>query len=187
MQPSASPRIPEHTIRPGRHWYATAAAIAVVLIALGLGIGAYGLKDVIGAVDTDRQFSDGGSVTLRLEPEHEKAIWIESRGPSPDQVCRITGPGDPRLTEPGIDVFLTRDETWNPLHGIRVSQAGEYEVTCTSDGPSQYAIGDAGGLVALGGRLGLAVLLPVLGVSVGAAVALVTAFRRRKSRQGRGD
>ncbi|OKK12561.1 hypothetical protein AMK33_06685 [Streptomyces sp. CB02400] len=184
MQPFPSPRIPANELRPGRHWYATAAAISVVLIVLGMAIGVYRFKNVIDAVDTDNQFADGDTVTLRLDPEHEKAIWIRDRGPSFRQACDITGPGDPGLTDPRIDVFLTRDETWNPLYTIDVPRAGDYKVTCSSQGgPSRYAIGDPGGLVTLGGWLILAILLPVLGIGIGATVALVTAFRRRGHRK----
>ncbi|MFE7029375.1 hypothetical protein ACFU9Y_03630 [Streptomyces sp. NPDC057621] len=183
MQPSPSPRIPADELRPGRRWYAVAAAIAVVLVVLGMVVGVYRFKNVVDAVDTGSQFADGDTVTLRLDPEHEKAIWIEERGPSADQKCGISGPGEPRLTDPGIDVFLTRDETWNPLRAIDVSRAGEYTVTCTSKGPSQYAIGDPGGFVIFGVWLLLALLLPMLGIAVGAAIALVTALRRRSHRK----
>ncbi|MEV5170818.1 hypothetical protein AB0L10_06925 [Streptomyces flaveolus] len=154
-----------------------------MLIVLGVAIGMYQFKDAINAVDTDNQFADGDSITLRLEPEHEKAIWIKDRGPSSDQTCDITGPGDPGLTNPGIDVFLTRHETWNPLYTIDVPRAGDYKVTCTSQGPSRYAIGDPGGLVTFGSRLMLAILLPTLGISIGAAIVLITAFRRRGHRK----
>ena len=183
MQPFPSPHIPANGLRPRRHWYVTAAAIAVALIVLGLVIGVYRFKNVINTVDTGSRFANGDTVTLRLDPEHEKAIWIRDRGPSFRQACDITGPGDPRLTDPGIDVFLTHDETWNPLYTIDVTQTGDYGVTCTSQGPSQYAIGHPGGLVTFGGWLMLAVLLPLLGVSVGSAIVLVTAFRRRGHRK----
>ncbi|MET7630655.1 MULTISPECIES: hypothetical protein [unclassified Streptomyces] len=183
MQPFPSPRIRANELRPGRHWYATAAAITVVLIVLGTAMGVYRFKNAINAVDTDNQFANGDTVTLRLDPDHEKAIWIRERGPSSDQACGITGPGDPGLTNPGIDVFLTRNETWNPLYIIDVPRAGDYKVTCTSQGPSRYAIGDLGGLVRFGGWLMLAVLLPMLGISIGAAIVLVTAFRRRGHRK----
>lgn len=185
MQPSPSPRVPANEIRPGRHWYVTAAVITVVLVMLGVAIGVYRFKDAVDAVDADNQFANGDTVTLRLDPKHKKAIWMRDDvfGSSSDEACDITGPGDPQLTGPGIDVFLTRDETWNPLYDIDVSRAGDYEVTCTSQGPSRYAIGDPGGLVAFGGRLIVAVLVPMLGIGIGAAIALVTALRRRGHRK----
>ncbi len=183
MQLLPSSRIPADELRPGRHWYATAAAIAVVLVVLGTAIGVHRFKDAINAVDTGSKFANGDTVTLRLDPHHEKAIWIRDRGPSPDQECGITGPGEPVLTDPGIDVFLTRDETWNPLYAIDVPRTGEYKVTCTSQEPSQYAIGGPGGFVTFGGRLLLAALLPLLGIGTGAAIALVTALRRRSHRK----
>ncbi|MFJ8053616.1 hypothetical protein [Streptomyces luteogriseus] len=183
MQPLPPPQMAAGELRPGRHWYATAAAIAVVLLVMGVAIGVYRFSNVIDAVDTDDQFANGDTVTLRLEPEHEKAIWIKERGPSPDQMCGITGPGDPGLTDPGIDVFLTRNTTWNPLYTIHVPRAGDYKITCTSEGSSRYAIGDPGGLVSLGGWLILAAFLPMLGLGIGAAIVLVTAFRRRGHRK----
>ncbi|KES07579.1 hypothetical protein BU52_08925 [Streptomyces toyocaensis] len=155
-----------------------------MLIVLGLAIGVHRFKNVLNAVDTDNRFADGDTVTLRLDPEHEKAIWIRDQAASSHRACDITGPGDPRLTSPGIDVFLTRDETWNPLHDIDVPRAGDYEVTCSSQGvPSQYAIGDPEGFVTFGGWLVPAVSLPVLGVGIGVAITLVTAYRRRSHRK----
>lgn len=185
MQPSPSSPISAGEIRPGRHWYVTAAVIAGGLIMLGAAIGVHRFKDAINAVDADNQFANGDTVTVRLDPEHEKAIWMRDDvfGSSSGEACDITGPGDPRLTGPGIDVFLTRDETWNPLYDIDVSRAGEYKVTCTPQGPSRYAIGDPGGLVAFGGWLIVAILVPMLGIGVGTAIALVTALRRRSHRK----
>jgi hypothetical protein len=162
-----------------------AVVLPVVTTALGVVLGVHALGDAVDAVDTGHRFAGGDTVTLRLDPAHEKSIWIRDRGPSSRQSCDISGPGDPALTDPGIDVFLTREETWNPLFGIDVSQAGEYRVTCSSrGGPSQYALGDeAGGLLALGGRLFPALLLPVTGLFAGLVLALVTWLRRRGYRR----
>ncbi|MET9691123.1 hypothetical protein ABZY81_22010 [Streptomyces sp. NPDC006514] len=185
MQPSAPPQISANDLRPGRHWYAIATSIAVVLILLGVAIGAYRFNAAIDSVDTDHPFANGDTVTLRLEPGSGKTIWIrdEEFGPSAAPKCSITGPGDPRLTDPGIDVFLTRDETWNPLHIIDVPRAGDYEVTCSSPAPSKYAIGDSGGMFAFAGWLMLAALLPMLGIGICAVIVLVTALRRRGHRR----
>ncbi|MGW7055585.1 hypothetical protein [Streptomyces sp. NPDC054887] len=185
MQPFAPPRIPANDLRPGRHWYATAALIAVVLIAAGAVIGVYRFYNVIDAVDTDHHFANGDTVALRLEPESEKAIWITDQefGPSAAPKCRITGPGDPGLTDPGIDVFLTREETWNPLYSIDVPRTGDYEVTCSSEALSKYAIGDSGGFFTFVGWLILAIALPTLGIGIGVVLALVTAVRRIRHRK----
>ncbi|MDQ8705192.1 hypothetical protein RCO28_22225 [Streptomyces sp. LHD-70] len=53
---------------------------------------------------------------------------------------------------------------------------------CDLTGPGT-AIGGSGGLVALAGGLTLAVLLPVVGISVDAVTALVTAVRRGSRRK----
>ncbi|MFD7910284.1 hypothetical protein ACFV30_06080 [Streptomyces sp. NPDC059752] len=185
MQPFAPPQIPANDLRPGRHWYATAASIAVVLILLGAAIGAYRFNSAIDSVDTGHPFANGDTVTLRLEPGSGKTIWIRDQefGPSAAPECSITGPGDPGLSDPGIDVFPTRDETWNPLHTIDVSRAGDYEVSCSSPALSKYAIGDSGGIFAFAGWLMLAVLLPMLGIGICAVIVLVTALRRRGHRR----
>ncbi|MFB8396830.1 hypothetical protein [Streptomyces yangpuensis] len=177
------PQIPANELRPGRHWYATAATIAVVLIAIGVAIGVHQLNNVLGSVDTGRQFANGDTLTLRLEPGSEKTVWVKYPGESPGPACDITGPGAPRLDDPGADVFLTRDETWTPLHTIDAPQAGDYGITCSSQALSRYAVGDSGGLVTLAGRLILAVLLAVLGLGIGAVIVLVTALRRRGHRK----
>ncbi|MFE4259870.1 hypothetical protein [Streptomyces sp. NPDC056883] len=185
MHPFPPPQIPANELRPSRRWYAAAAAIAVVLIVMGVVIGAFRFDDAIDSVDTDHPFANGDTVTLRLEAGSEKTIWIrdEEFGPSAAPKCSITGPGDPGLTDPGVDVFLTRDETWNPLYTIDVRRAGEYEVACSSHARSAYAIGDSGGLFALAGWLVLAIALPVLGITVCAVVVLVTAVRRSRHRK----
>lgn len=183
MQPFAPPQIPANELRPGRHWYGTAAAIAVVLVVLGVVIGLYRFNNAIDAVDTDHHFANGDTVALRLEPESEKTIWIRDRGPSAAQECSITGPGDAALTDPGIDVFLTHDEAWNPLYTIDVPRAGNYEVTCSSQGPSRYAIGDSGGMIAFVGGLIRAIALPIFGISICAVIILVTAVRRSSHRK----
>ncbi|GAA3984593.1 hypothetical protein GCM10022384_36350 [Streptomyces marokkonensis] len=177
-RPHPPPRIPASELRPGRHWYVTGAAIAVVLIVLGVAIGVYRFNNLIDAVDTDHQFANGETVSLRLGPESEKTIWVKYPGRSPGPECHITGPGAPGLTDPGSDVFLTRDETWTPLHTVDVPRAGDYAVTCSSEALSRYAVGDSGGLVAFAGWLILAIALPVLGISICVIIALVTAVRR---------
>ncbi|MEU9235986.1 hypothetical protein [Streptomyces subrutilus] len=183
MQSFPPPQIPANQLRPGRHWYAAAAAIAVVLIALGAAIGVFRLDGALDSVDTGHQFANGDTVTLRLEPGTEKTIWVKYPGQAPGPKCEITGPGAPGLTEPDADVFLTRDETWTPLHTFDVPQAGGYEVTCSSQALSRYAMGDSGGLVAFAGWLTLTILLPLLGIGIGAVIVLVTALRRRSHRK----
>ncbi|MFI7007780.1 hypothetical protein [Streptomyces sp. NPDC050145] len=181
---SPPPRISANELRPGRRWYGVAAAVAFALIVLGAVIAVYRFSRVVDAVDTGHQFGKGDTVSLRLGPDSDRAIWVrDPPGPTPDQKCHITGPGEPRLTGPGIDVFHTRHEVWNPRYTIEVSRTGDYEVTCSSPDPDRYAIGDSGGYLAFGIGLVPAVLLPVLGVAVGAAITLVTAFRRSGHRK----
>ncbi|MFJ3084897.1 hypothetical protein [Streptomyces sp. NPDC086838] len=183
MLPVAPPPIPANELKPGRFWYAVAAGIAVALIALGAMVGVSRFNDVIDAVDTGHPFANGETVSVRLGPESDKTIWIKERGPSASQKCSITGPGDPGLGGPGIDFFLTRDATWNPLYDIDVKRSGTYELACSSDGPSQYAVGDRGGIVTFLGGAILAVVLPVLGIGIAAVIVLVTAIRRRAHRK----
>ncbi|MFA3872398.1 hypothetical protein ABS735_01650 [Streptomyces sp. MMCC 100] len=183
-QPLAPPRTPTgKELRPGRHWYLTAAAIAVVLTVLGLVIGVYRFSNVLDAVDTDHQFANGDTVTLRLDPENEQTIWAKYPGVSPGPECDITGPDSPSLTDPAADVFTTRDETWTPVATTDVTRAGDYTVTCSSQALSRYALGAPGGLVALAADLIPAILLPILGVTTAIVITLVTAIRRSAHRK----
>ncbi|WP_146610522.1 MULTISPECIES: hypothetical protein [unclassified Streptomyces] len=183
MLPFAPPQIPANELRPGRFWYAIAAAIVVVLAALGVVVGVYQFKSVTDAVDTHHRFADGDTVSLQLGPDSDKSIWIKNRGPSDDQKCGIAGPGDPSLGGPGIDFYWTRDETWNPLFALEVSQAGTYEVTCESKGPSQYAVGESGGFVEFMRGSVLAIVLPMCGFGIGLTIVIVVAVRRSDHRK----
>ncbi|MCG7524529.1 hypothetical protein MHW47_08785 [Streptomyces sp. OfavH-34-F] len=183
MLPFAPPRIPANELRPGRYWYAIAAAIVVVLIASGVAVAVYQFKAVSDAVDTHHRFANGDTVSLRLGPDSEKSIWIKERGPSDDQKCSIAGPGDPRLGDPGIDFYWTSDETWNPLFVLHVSRPGTYEVTCESRGPSEYAVGDSGGFVDFMRGSVWAIVLPLCGVGIALAIVIVVAVRRSDHRK----
>ncbi|XKK59239.1 hypothetical protein HFP71_24520 [Streptomyces sp. ARC32] len=184
MHPHPPPRTPTaKDLRPGRHWYLTAAAIAVVLTVLGVVIGAYRFNNLLDAVDTDHQFANGDTVTLRLDPENEQTIWAKYPGVSPGPECDIAGPGAPRLTDPGADLFTTYDETWTPVGTTDVTRAGDYTLTCSSRALSRYALGDSEGLISFAVDLIPAVLLAVLGITTAAVITLVTALRRRAHRK----
>ncbi|WP_435613983.1 hypothetical protein [Streptomyces coelicoflavus] len=184
MQPHPPPRTPTaRELRPGRHWYLTAAAIAVVLTVLGVVIGAYRFNNLLDAVDTDHQFANGDTVTLRLDPENEQTIWAKYPGISPGPECDIAGPGAPRLTDPGADLFATYDETWTPVGTTDVTRAGDYTLTCSSRALSRYALGDSEGLISFAVDLIPAVLLAALGITTAAVITLVTALRRRAHRK----
>ncbi|MFD8448513.1 MULTISPECIES: hypothetical protein [Streptomyces] len=184
MQPHPPPRTPTaRELRPGRHWYLTAAAIAVVLTVLGVVIGAYRFNNLLDAVDTDHQFANGDTVTLRLDPENEQTIWAKYPGVSPGPECDIAGPGAPRLTDPGADLFTTYDETWTPVGTTDVTRAGDYTLTCSSRALSRYALGDSEGLISFAVDLIPAVLLAALGITTAAVITLVTALRRRAHRK----
>ncbi|EHN73157.1 hypothetical protein ACIP29_14375 [Streptomyces coelicoflavus] len=184
MQPHPPPRTPTaKELRPGRHWYLTAAAIAVVLTVLGVVIGVYRFNNLLDAVDTDQQFANGDTVTLRLDPENEQTIWAKYPGVSPGPECDISGPGAPRLTDPGADLFTTYDETWTPVGTTEVTRAGDYTLTCSSRALSRYALGDSEGLISFAVDLIPAVLLAVVGITTAAVITLVTAVRRRAHRK----
>ncbi|NEB16507.1 YpfN family protein [Streptomyces coelicoflavus] len=184
MQPHPPPRTPTaKELRPGRHWYLTAVAIAVVLTVLGVVIGVYRFNNLLDAVDTDQQFANGDTVTLRLDPENEQTIWAKYPGVSPGPECDISGPGAPRLTDPGADLFTTYDETWTPVGTTEVTRAGDYTLTCSSRALSRYALGDSEGLISFAVDLIPAVLLALVGITTAAVITLVTAVRRRAHRK----
>lgn len=182
MRSSPPPQIPANELRPGRHWYVTAAAIAVALTVLGAVLAVYRFNSAVDAVNSAKQFTNGESFTVRLEPDSENAVWARYPGPSPGPQCDITGPGDPYLTE-GTDVSLTLDEGWDLIYSIDVPRAGDYTVTCTSQALSRYAIGEAEGTFTFVGWLILAVLLSALGFGICVVIVLVTAIRRRGHRK----
>ncbi|MBO1337675.1 hypothetical protein [Streptomyces sp. VRA16 Mangrove soil] len=176
--PSSPPFISPKELRPGRYWYVVAAAVAVVMCLLGLVIGVLRFKSVLDSVDTGHRFVNGDTITLQLEPDGDRGIWATYPGPSPGPKCGISGPGDPRLTDPGTDVSLTRDETWNLIYTFDVQRSGYYKITCSSQAETRYALGNDGGVLAFVGGLVLAVVLPTAGVGICAVIVVITALRR---------
>ncbi|MEU7524744.1 hypothetical protein AB0A74_03340 [Saccharothrix sp. NPDC042600] len=181
--PVTPPRIPANELRPGRHWYAAAAATAVVSIVLAVVIGVYRFNDVVDAVDTDHPFSSGDTVTLQLGPESDKAIWVKYQEFVEPQGCSITGPGNPSLGDPGSDFVFTYDHTWNQLYTIDVQQEGTYEVVCPARVSSDYAIGESEGFITFMGWLTLAGALAVFGIGICVITVAVTALRRSNHRK----
>ncbi|MZD05084.1 hypothetical protein GTW43_14180 [Streptomyces sp. SID5785] len=181
IAPPRTAAIPADRLRPGRHWYVTAGLIAAGLTALGAVLGILRFQHLLDAVGDGPRFGNDRTVTLRLEPGDDRAIWAMYPGRSPGPTCTISGPGHPALHD-GSDLTLTRDETWYLLYRVDVQRAGAYDITCSSQALSRYTVGDAVGFFGFAATLVVAILLPVLGIVLCVVIVLVTTLRRNAHR-----
>jgi hypothetical protein len=161
----AAPR----TARPGRIW----TAIAVTLQVIGF-IGIV-LAFALGTPTVTTEFDAGEPATVHLTAAGNQAIyadWIGRNRAQTDTECTARALGDGTVAIQPISIaldFTTDEHRWLTTYALKVSRAGDYEVSCTSavdGGPTHYGIGGSsdrgvwagvlsGGLVAMGIAVGL--------------------------------
>ncbi|MQA85954.1 MAG: hypothetical protein GEV03_15335 [Streptosporangiales bacterium] len=192
--PHAPIRVDPAELRPRRRWYVVAGAIAGVLVLAGVGGFAYGLATAVTEGDLGKRFRAGETVTVRLAPEPQPAIYVaESEGPAPDAECAVTSTsgGNARVSRPDYAFEVTRDGvSWDLRYVIDVTAAGNYQVVCrpsAGDVAATYRIGEAPRMARFFGGLfgGLASLfvLPAIGVLAGGVMVAVVAIRRNDHRR----
>ncbi|GAA3394154.1 hypothetical protein [Cryptosporangium minutisporangium] len=169
--------IDPRVLRPGRVWYAIAAAITGLFVAVGIGVFLYAGVIAISAIPSFHSIheSNGRNVSVALEAGTRYALYVPIGA---SDTCVL---GDGIDSEPlSSRVTVTRNgREWLRVAEITVAYDGAYTYRCEA---SQSALGESadddefGGLVA---RAFLSVLgLSCLGVVVGGVIALVVGVRR---------
>jgi hypothetical protein len=190
-------------VRPSRTWYVIAVVIAVLGVVAApvlvlLGVASFG--SAIGQLPSlDAQFNGGTPTAVDLKAGTKSAVYavvLEDSAGAAGANCTGTAVsgGTIDLTPIGYDASATAEgSTWSILYEIKVSQDGQYSITCTSDtgvpGTDVYAIGDSvevGGFMARifggAGAIAGAFLVPCVAIFLAIVIAIITGVRRSSNR-----
>jgi len=211
------PQIDPREVRPSRGWFVVAGIIALlgllaapVLIALGVGA-VTSIADDLPTIKTE--FGTRTPTTVELTADKPWAIYVErpdalgsasaqpsaSYGSTPliGAICTADAVG-------GGSIDLTRStyssttslqgKSWQQVYQVKVSQNGQYEISCrvTDDATtaSGFAIGEDieldGFLAKLLGGTGAffgAFLFPCVGLIIGGIIALTVGLMRSSNRK----
>ena len=179
-------------LRPRRRWYAIGVATLLALVVSG-AIGFFTtLLPVLGQPEFDAEVHGAGEADFALAaPEkdlHQLSLYVSPSGGAPQACVLRTPEGErefsaPRATHEGH----TNNGSWEMVGRIKGLEAGEYTLSCEGDEETTYSVTQQDLLDDLlfgfFGALGFAVLLPGLGVFVGATILIVTAVRRNSHKR----
>lgn len=186
------PQIDPRELRPGRGWFVAAGAIALIFILIGAGGLVWGLVTAVGEVKMGQRFGMGETVTVRMLPDPATAIFARAgaSGLRPDADCTVTSAaGRPVPVAPPSGTFTAtiNGVTWHEIYVVKVTEPGDYRVTCQSTESQGFATGKAPELGRFLGGLagGIAALfvLSFVGMAIGAIIAIVTGVKRGNHRK----
>jgi len=179
-------------LRPRRRWYAIGVATLLALVVSG-AIGFFTtLLPVLGQPEFDAEVHGAGEADFALAATekdlHQLSLYVSPSGGAPQACVLRTPEGErefsaPRATHEGH----TNNGSWEMVGRIKGLEAGEYTLSCEGDEETTYSVTQQDLLDDLlfgfFGALGFAVLLPGLGVFVGATILIVTAVRRNSHKR----
>ncbi|MGW2742182.1 serine/arginine repetitive matrix protein 2 [Streptomyces sp. NPDC001450] len=181
--PQPLPNIPAKDLRPRRIWYLVAALLGLVLAGVGIAFIAVTVKNTVDLIDTARSFSSGDSRTIHLVQGKTKAIYVSQSGKG--QVnCRIPGLESGSMTQPDSTFHITiGSRTWERVFEVKPASSGDYTVTCTSELPAEFAVGDKPRVGATIGSIAAGVVCFLAAFATTVTIVVVTAVRRSRHRR----
>ncbi|MCK1818278.1 serine/arginine repetitive matrix protein 2 [Streptomyces sp. XM83C] len=176
-------RVPAKDLRPRRVWYLVAAVVGLLLAGAGIALVVAAVKDTVRSIDTDRSFSGGESRTFEFVTGETKAIYVSQSGQGHVE-CRIPEMRTGSMTEPDSTFTVTvGSRTWERVFEVKPGSSGDYALTCTSELPAEFALGDKPQVGATIGGIAAGIGCFVAAVLVAAAITVVTAVRRGRHRR----
>ncbi|MER6736413.1 serine/arginine repetitive matrix protein 2 [Streptomyces puniciscabiei] len=181
--PPAPPNIPAKDLRPRRLWYVVAGLLGLVLAGAGVAFIAVTLKNTVHSVDTAHSFSSGDSRTFSFVQGKTKAIYVSQSGPGHVD-CRIPQMRSGSMTQPSSSFRVTAgSRTWERVFEVKPGSTGSYTLTCTSELPAEFALGDKPRVGAFVGNVFAGIGCFVAAFVTAATIAVVTAVRRHRHRR----
>ncbi|MEU6090098.1 serine/arginine repetitive matrix protein 2 [Streptomyces sp. NPDC047085] len=181
--PPPPPNIPAKDVRPRRIWYLVAALLGLVLAGLGTVFIVLTVKNTVDSIDTARSFSSGDSRTFSFVQGKTKAIYVSASGRGRVD-CRIPGMPSGTMRQPDSSFQITvGSRTWERVFEVTPDAGGDYTLTCTSEQPAEFALGDKPHVGATIGSIAAGVGCFLAAFVVSVTIVVVTAVRRSRHRQ----
>ncbi|MEU0443817.1 serine/arginine repetitive matrix protein 2 [Streptomyces sp. NPDC006186] len=154
-----------------------------MLVGAGIALVAAAVKDTVHSIDTARSFSSGESRTFGFVAGETKAIYVSQSEPGHVE-CRIPEMRTGSMTEPDSTFTVTvGSRTWERVFEVKPGSSGDYALTCTSELPAEFALGDKPRVGATIGSIAAGIVCFVAAVVAAAAITAVTAVRRSRHRR----
>ena len=185
---------PAAPIRPATAFYWAGGALVVLSAVIAIVWFVVGLVGLINRIDDFQRVDVPGTATVFFSDPGGYTLYDESPGAglqgaflSPLTVSLVPAVGGEPVAFDAYDGELTYsfgDHSGRAVATFEIDAPGPYELTADSSvfGAGPVAVGRG-----IGGRLALAIAVPFiiggLGVSAGAAVALVTGVRRSRAKR----
>ncbi|MGW2705553.1 serine/arginine repetitive matrix protein 2 [Streptomyces sp. NPDC001340] len=181
--PQPPPNIPAKDLRPRRIWYLVAALLGLVLAGVGAAFIVVTVMNTVDSVNTARSFSSGDSRTFDFVQGKTEAIYVSQSGKG--QVdCRIPGMESGSMTQPDSTFHITiGSRTWERVFEVNPASSGKYTVTCTSELPAEFALGDKPRVGATIGGIAAGVVCFLAAFATSVTIVVVTAVRRSRHRR----
>jgi hypothetical protein len=177
------PTVPAKDLRPRRIWYLVAALLGLVLAGAGAAFIVVTVTSTVDSVDTARSFSSGDARTFGFVQGKTRAIYVSQSGKG-RVACRIPGMPSGSITQPSVTFTVTAgSRSWERVFEVKPVSSGDYTVTCTSERPAEFALGDkpkVGALVS-GIVAGIGCFFAAFAATV--TIVVVTAVRRSRHRK----
>lgn len=175
--------VPAKDLRPRRVWYLVAALLGLVLAGVGTAFLVATVRTAVHSVDTARSFSSGDSQTFSFVEGKTKAIYVSQSGKARVD-CRIPGMRSGSITPPGSSFRITvGSRTWERVLEVKPGSSGDYTLTCTSQLPAEFALGDQPRVGAAIGNIAAAIGCFLAAFASVVTIVVVTAVRRSRHRR----
>ncbi|MEV0317127.1 hypothetical protein ACIBKX_36745 [Streptomyces sp. NPDC050658] len=184
--PGPPPRIDPRQLRPRLRWFVVAGVLAALCVAVGIVSFVLTLTSAVDSVDDGRAFASGESVTVRISPDDDAAVFVRSPFVARAH-CKVSGPPGttPRVTAPGGTFNVSKGGArWERAFVLKADTDAEYRVLC--DDPNRdltFAPGDSADVSSFVGGVAVTVLVPLGGILAGAALAIIVGVRRGRHRR----
>ncbi|KUM96931.1 serine/arginine repetitive matrix protein 2 [Streptomyces cellostaticus] len=141
------------------------------------------VKNAVDSIDTARSFSSGDAQTFGFVQGKTKAIYVSQ--PGKGQVdCRIPGMQSGAVTQPDRTFRITvGSRTWERVFEVKPGRSGDYTLTCTSELPAEFALGDKPRVGAAIGSIAAGVGCFLAAFAAAVTIVVVTAVRRSRHRR----
>ncbi|MQY35385.1 hypothetical protein SRB17_33590 [Streptomyces sp. RB17] len=182
--PPPSPvNIPAKDVRPRRIWYVVAALLGLVLAGAGIAFIVVAGKSIVDSIDTAHSFSSGDSRTFRFVQGETKAIYVSQSGQG-HVVCRIPQMRSGSMTRPSSTFRITLgSRTWDRVLEVKPGSSGDYTLTCTSELPAEFALGDKPRVGDTVGSIAVGIGCFIAALAATVTITVVTAVRRGSHRR----